>query len=350
MTMLPGGSESRQELLKLLEESDPTDRETLHRLSETAGESHAELLRFLTQLDFTESDALDHWRAILEHRDELSAKLSRPCSVQVAALDYFQNVKAEIRIPKILEMSTFLETERSAITDGLTGLYNRQFFDASLRRELKRARRYGLAFSLVMIDLDDFKSVNDIYGHVVGDEALRLTSNVIRASVREIDVACRYGGEEFAVILPETSRTGAYHRLRAHPCRREGDVRPSARRIGSSHMVLYHQRRHRHLSDGLELRRRASCGWPTAPSTAPSSDGKNKITLHAEEKRRSPRLDARKVLIFRERRTSRVAGSLESETRNLSRNGALVESHIPLNIGTELDIDIQPSPRTRRGS
>ena len=86
----------------------------------------------------------------------------------------------------------------------------RPFFDASLRRELKRARRYGLAFSLVMLDVDDFKMVNDLHGHVVGDEALARLSDVIRASVREIDVACRYGGEEFALILPETSRTGAY--------------------------------------------------------------------------------------------------------------------------------------------
>jgi diguanylate cyclase (GGDEF)-like protein len=98
-------------------------------------------------------------------------------------------------------MATFLATERSAITDGLTGLYNRPFFDASLRRELKRARRYGLAFSLVMLDLDDFKMVNDLHGHVVGDEALARLSDVIRASVREIDVACRYGGEEFALFF-----------------------------------------------------------------------------------------------------------------------------------------------------
>jgi diguanylate cyclase (GGDEF)-like protein len=234
-------------------------------------------------------------------------------------------------------MDTFLTTERNAITDGLTGLYNRQFFDSSLRRELKRSRRYGLAFSLVMLDLDDFKAVNDVCGHVVGDEALMAASNVITASVREIDVACRYGGEEFAVILPETSRTGAYivsERIRA-------DMKDvfDRRLLATSRVSLS-------VSGGIAI-------YPTDSNSADGlvrmadkalyrskHEGKNKITLHAEEKRRSPRLESRKLLVFRERRSEERKGDLRSETKNLSRNGALVESQIPITVGTELEIDI----------
>jgi diguanylate cyclase (GGDEF)-like protein len=239
-------------------------------------------------------------------------------------------------------MATFLATERSAITDGLTGLYNRAFFDVSLRRELKRARRYGLAFSLVMLDLDDFKTVNDLHGHVVGDEALARLSDVIRASVREIDVACRYGGEEFALILPETSRTGAYivsERIRVDA--KETFERKSLGSVPSARISMS-------VSGGVAI-------YPTDSNSAEGlvrmadkalyrskHEGKNRITLHAEEKRRSPRLDAKKLLVFRARRTrrDRRPDELRSETKNLSRNGALLESQIPLNVGTELEIDI----------
>ena len=336
MSSLPTRGDPRQQLIRLLEEATTGNTHPLQELLDKAPDTYAPLLRLLTQLDYTEDEARDHWQALVSHRKELSKTLGRQASLQVAALDYFQNLKGEIQVPKILELSTFLATEKSAITDGLTGLYNRQFFDASLRREFKRARRYGLSFSLVMLDVDDFKAINDIHGHVVGDEALHLTSNVIRASVREIDVACRYGGEEFALILPETSRTGAFivsERIRL-------DVKEmfNHHTVGKTLINLS-------VSGGIAV-------YPTDSNTAQGllrmadkalyrskHDGKDMITLHADEKRRSPRLSARKLLVFRER-AKKNHEELQSETRNVSRNGALVESRIPLSIGTELEIDI----------
>ncbi len=93
--------------------------------------------------------------------------------------------------------------------DALTGLANRRGFDARLSEEVARSKRYGHALSLLMIDIDDFKQVNDRFGHGTGDESLRATARAIESSVRSIDIAARYGGEEFAVILPETSADGA---------------------------------------------------------------------------------------------------------------------------------------------
>ena len=299
MSSLPTRGDSRQPLLDLLRNTAEDGEAALETYLERTPEAHAVLLRLLAQLDYPEPDAREHWRAIRAHRVDMSERLGRDVSIQLAALDYFQSVTHAIGLPKILEMSTFLETEKSAITDHLTGLYNRQFFDASLRRELKRARRYGLAFSLVMLDVDDFKSVNDIYGHPVGDEALGLFSDVIRANVREIDVASRYGGEEFALVLPETSRTGAFivsERIRV-------DVKEmfQTRTVNARHIDLS-------VSGGIAI-------YPTDSNSAEGllrmadralyrskHEGKDKITLHAEEKRRSPRLEARQLLIFRERR------------------------------------------------
>ena len=95
--------------------------------------------------------------------------------------------------------------ELQATTDGLTGLYNHRHFFDRLRAEVTRAQRYGLVLSLLMLDLDDFKRINDRFGHPAGDQVLRAVSNVLCGQLRHnLDIPARYGGEEFAVILPHT--------------------------------------------------------------------------------------------------------------------------------------------------
>lgn len=98
--------------------------------------------------------------------------------------------------------------ERQALLDGLTGLANRRSADETLRLEVARARRFGDKVCLVIADLDDFKNVNDTFGHPVGDDALRMFAATLAATVREMDVAARWGGEEFALVLPGTDAEG----------------------------------------------------------------------------------------------------------------------------------------------
>ncbi|WP_430461439.1 GGDEF domain-containing protein [Thalassolituus sp. LLYu03] len=92
------------------------------------------------------------------------------------------------------------------ITDPLTGLYNLRYFLTALDQELERTERTHIATAVMMIDLDHFKSINDTWGHQAGDEVLRQTARIIRDSTRRLDIQCRYGGEEFVVILPSTER------------------------------------------------------------------------------------------------------------------------------------------------
>src|SRR6187399_2796383 len=106
---------------------------------------------------------------------------------------------------------------RLADLDGLTGLHNRRYFHEQLAREVARAQRYGRELALVVFDLDDFKAINDRIGHLSGDAVLAETAERVRDVVRSADIACRVGGDEFAVILPESSLNDAdqlYARLR----------------------------------------------------------------------------------------------------------------------------------------
>lgn len=94
--------------------------------------------------------------------------------------------------------------------DALTGLYNRRRFGELLDAEINRCRRFDRGFSLLMLDIDDFKKINDTYGHMMGDQLLRIFGRRLAGMLREMDVACRWGGEEFVALLPETSMEGAF--------------------------------------------------------------------------------------------------------------------------------------------
>jgi diguanylate cyclase (GGDEF)-like protein len=91
-----------------------------------------------------------------------------------------------------------------AQTDALTGLYNRRYLMKSLDQEMERTRRTGLPTSLIMLDLDHFKRLNDRYGHQFGDQVLSRVAQILKNNVRKLDIPCRYGGEEFALVLPGT--------------------------------------------------------------------------------------------------------------------------------------------------
>lgn len=103
--------------------------------------------------------------------------------------------------------TTLLELEN--VTDPLTGIFNRRYLDRRLRDEVLRARRYGAPLSLVFLDIDHFKRINDAHGHAAGDQILTELSTLLAGALRETDVLTRYGGEEFVLLIPHTSLEGA---------------------------------------------------------------------------------------------------------------------------------------------
>src|SRR5215216_248227 len=113
------------------------------------------------------------------------------------------------RTRTLLEFKAYLDVcEEAAFTDHLTGLANRRRFERQLEREVGRVERFGHPFSLLMLDIDMFKNLNDSFGHDVGDDAIRRISRVLREGTRGIDLAARIGGDEFAVLLVETRKEG----------------------------------------------------------------------------------------------------------------------------------------------
>ena len=134
----------------------------------------------------------------------LDVESSQEKILQDYDLDMLRSLASQIAMT--IEHATHVcKVEVQAITDGLTGLFNYRHFQTILEREYKRASRYHRAISLIMIDIDHFKKYNDTNGHLQGDETLRNVAALIKNSCRDVDFAVRYGGEEFAVLLPETS-------------------------------------------------------------------------------------------------------------------------------------------------
>jgi diguanylate cyclase (GGDEF)-like protein len=164
--------------------------------------------RTTTHLDLRESQSLQLWEEMLTRRRELSEQLGRPVSLKTVLMDVLTSA-GMIRVPVVLEYDEYKKLRINAVTDPLTGLYNRRLFAESFEKELNRARRYGLPLGIMILDLHRFKEVNDKYGHPKGDEVLRAAATTLQRALRTSDSAFRIGGDEFALLLPQTDAAQA---------------------------------------------------------------------------------------------------------------------------------------------
>ncbi len=261
--------------------------QTLDQLVEKYGDRvYPILLKLIAHLDFNEKNARQKWKEILAHQKSMSDLLNRPVSLFIAVCDFFSTVEKSFQSPKIVELDVFERTAQASNFDSLTGLYNRGFFDLALIGEFNRAKRYGGGFSLLFLDLDDFKKLNDTYGHLAGDYALRHVAELVIAEKRTEDIAARYGGEEMVVILPETHKVKSLvigERIR----QKVEDLKMSY--SGDEFSIT--------LSGGL-------AGYPMDASDeislvrcadramyAAKAAGKNRIKLFSEDKRQYLRID-----------------------------------------------------------
>jgi len=177
------------------------DEYLLDSIGKKPGTYYRELIFALIQIRLPEEEAKRDWKEILKHKYLLSEKLGRNVGIHVSSLDYYTNIKKTLAFPKIVDARDYVDTARSALVDDLTKAYNRHFFDDEFKRLFLLARATGRVFSLIMLDLDHFKVYNDVNGHIQGDIALIEVVRILHALCSKDDSVCRYGGEEFAIIL-----------------------------------------------------------------------------------------------------------------------------------------------------
>src|SRR6266853_2214591 len=174
-------------------------------------------LRSIAQIELTATQSLDFWDQALARRRELSDSIGKRVALQAALVDVLVSA-GQLRLPILMEYEELRKLQINAATDPLTSLYNRRFFDDYFEKELNRSIRYSHRLALVVFDLHRFKEVNDRYGHPQGDILLQMAATTLRKSMRTSDYAFRIGGDEFALLLPQSDpeqATAMSRRLRA---------------------------------------------------------------------------------------------------------------------------------------
>ena len=168
-----------------------------------------ELIFLLTRLKLEPADALHYWPTVLAHRAKLARLWGQPVDLRVGLMSYFLDVERHLDRPTVVEMDWIERATASAYIDEVTGLPNHRFFRDQLRREIDRSLRANTPLSLIFVDIDDFKAVNDVFGHEAGNAVLASVGRLLRRSLQVGHVVARYGGEEFVVILPSTPKSEA---------------------------------------------------------------------------------------------------------------------------------------------
>lgn len=242
---------------------------------------YAELIFLLTRLRFDPAEARTLWTAVVTRQREMATRLGQHVDVRAALFSYFVDVERRIERPKVVELDWAEWAAASALLDEVTGLPNQRFFREQLAREVERSHRDTAPLSLIVLDADDFKQVNDWFGHDAGTVLLCGVARCLREQAREQDLVVRYGGDEFVVLCPSTPKSEA------------GRLADELRRAVASCAI--------ETKGGSSQRVTVSVGVATCPGDARDAQGlfiladraayqakmagKNRVQLHADSTR-----------------------------------------------------------------
>lgn len=293
------------------------------------------IFSLFASLKLPQEEAKRHWLQLLAHRQGLLDLLKRPMTLVTVLCDYLAS-RTDFKInPKLVDIKSFEHVIRTSTHDALTGLLNRNYFQDTLGHQLAQAKRFDSNLSLLFIDIDDFKEVNDGYGHVVGDSVIRRVAKIIKTEIRQSDLAIRYGGEEFVVLMPGTASIEAL---------------VLAERIRSSiaEAVL--------VTDAGDIRMSISGGVATYPLEAKNKDelvyyadsalylskgaGKNRISVFKEDKRRFMRIDVSEPVRIRPLDFNSVE-EFSGFSKDIGIGGILFENNYPFDLGTKVQLTIR---------
>jgi diguanylate cyclase (GGDEF)-like protein len=328
----------RDQLLDIFEQfSDDDSRliETLQDLIAKEGTGvYTFIFQILTNLDLHPPEAEKHWQRIISNCKDLSKAMGREVNLRTAVCDYFCSINKALHNPKIIEIHLFEKAAQSSTFDKLTGLLNRNAFDETLQREISRAKRHDSSLTLLFLDLDNFKNVNDTLGHLAGDEVLKKVAHLIILAKRSEDIAARYGGEEITLLLPETNKADGWligERIRKSI--EEIKIPYEGKNINitvSGGIASFPI----DAGDDLTLLKSADLAMYRAKNF-----GKNNISFFSMDKRRNIRVDY-SIAVEIQELGIQVKPVLAATTKSLSIGSILLESEGSLEIGSKIQINI----------
>lgn len=292
------------------------------------------ILKILTHIDFAGEKARYYWEMILKHHQELKEALDRDVSIRTAICDYFCSIDVSLRNPKFIEIPVYEENAKYSQYDFLTGLHSRSYFEKALEKELGRASRHKMDLSIIFFDLDNFKRVNDVYGHQAGDYVLEKVSEVIMKAQRKEDVSARYGGEELVMILPHTEKIKAY-------------IFAERIREAVEHAHLEYKGKKIEITISGGIGSFPEDGKSIKPILKAADDalylaknsGRNEVIAFSSEKRIYMRVDyVEEVSIVGI--NGNYLSELKANSKNLSKSGILFENTEPIELGTKLKINL----------
>lgn len=292
----------------------------------------------MTRLELPPEQARTCILDTLAHQRRMATALGRCVTLTTALCDFFSSTNPLLKEPVLVELRLLLQKEEVALHDELTGLFNRRYFNQELEREIERFRRFGHPFSLLLLDLDHFKVFNDSHGHTAGDKALRDLAGLLGATVRLYDRAVRYGGEEFAIILPQASQAEAL--TMAERIRKASEqhaiefgsatLEPITVSIGSATFP----------QDALEM---AELVCRADEALYEAKRTRNTVSAYKDANRRHTRFPLSTPLPVHIHANS--ATQLDAQTLDVSFGGLLCETHLNIAPGTTVELILADKQR-----
>ncbi len=292
------------------------------------------IFQILTSLELPIEKAAEYWRKVVKHRETMIASLNRNVDLVPALCDFLASSPDHFERPKIVEESDFAKVVEGTTHDSLTSLFNRPYFDAIFEQHISLARRYNTDISILFLDVDDFKDVNDTYGHHIGDTTLQKIAQVIKEEKRDSDIAARYGGEEFVLLMPHSESIHAFvlaERIRTRIEGMELDAGSEPYRITiSGGLASFPSNAH----DSGELLKKADSALYLAKGA-----GKNTISFYKEEKRRYLRVKFSQPVRIKELGFNDSL-SYDGTSKDICIGGILFENKEPLPLGARIQVSV----------
>jgi diguanylate cyclase (GGDEF)-like protein len=288
----------------------------------------------LTSLKLNSEEAKKHWSNVLIHQRTLSDILEREICLVPAMSDYLCSKIRALKNAKIIDSNAFIKIVKESTHDNLTGLFNRAYFFETIEQHISSANRHNTDLSVLFLDIDDFKEVNDSFGHQAGDIILCAVAETIREETRDSDIAARYGGEEFVILMPHTDSIRALvlgERIREKISEKPYYIDGRPYHLTVSGGIASYPVHAQTAKDLLDLADSALYRVKGA--------GKNNIFLFKEDKRRFLRIKLNRQVKIKELGFTN-SESFSATSKNICIGGVLFENSEPLPIGVKIQVSV----------